>query len=683
MNDPRPGLSSRRASAGMFLAMALVATPAPAMEPAKPAPTIQKMFEDGAASAKAGRHADAIEHYRNAIDHLRAQGRIASADAGLIGSRLALSLEAVGHPQTDEAYEFAVRLLEQARDAQPFVETAAALIRRRLDAGEGSKAQWVAEKLLARATRPDTPKELVIKAIQSVVAFANSAGENELGARAFDSLAALEGDEPLLLKARGVVGLRKAKAAQTAGRLAEARQLFEQAAQALRRSGERIGLAGALMSIARLDFTDGRYAAALPFAVEAEAALRDDKEFSTLWIEALGLHARLLERLDRKTEALSVFEAAESRISAAFGADSNVATAARLDRVGFLVDAGKIDAARAALKDTAERLKAGADGFIAALFYDRLAKIRLAETDFAGAAEAARESLRLLKIHRPDEPANRIEPARKLAAALAALPDRAAAEDALKDMIAATEAAFSPAHPEVARDLNAYALFLQEAGRMTEAEALQRRVLEILSRAYGEQTPKYAYALNNLAVTLSKTVRFAEARPLAQRAVQILAALEGTEKDRIGILGTLAGVEVHLDPQEALRTLNQAVAILAKTPGLKPTYEMKMLIDGAAALAYLDLGNYDEAWRLSQGLITSRQLKSLADAANFNQILMIAAIAAEKRENVDEALALSRQAGEAARQIGQTDRAFTDEWAGLLARYAWRKSRKEAKRPAR
>lgn len=62
---------------------------------------------------------------------------------------------------------------------------------------------------------------------------------------------------------------------------------------------------------------------------------------------------------------------------------------------------------------------------------------------------------------------------------------------------------------------------------------------------------------------------------------------------------------------------------------------------------------------------------------------MIAAIAAEKRENVDEALALSRQAGEAARQIGQTDRAFTDEWAGLLARYAWRKSRKEAKRPAR
>lgn len=144
----------------------------------------------------------------------------------------------------------------------------------------------------------------------------------------------------------------------------------------------------------------------------------------------------------------------------------------------------------------------------------------------------------------------------------------------------------------------------------TPTEALQRRVLEILSRAYGEQTPKYAYSLNNLAVTLAKMQRFAEAQPLARRALQILELLDGTEKDRIGTLGNLASVEVHLDPRQALRTLNQAVAILDKTPGLKPTYEMKMLIDGGAALAYLDLGNYDEAWRLSRGLIASRELKS-------------------------------------------------------------------------
>ena len=674
----------RRASAAMALAWALAWPSASfATEPAKPATTIQKMFDDGVASATAGRHSDAIEHFRGALDALRAEGRIASPDAGLIGARLAPSLEAVDHPQTDEAYEFAVRLLEQASDAQPFVETAAALIRRRLAAGENDKALRVAEKLLARATRPDTPKALTVKAVETVVAFANSAGADALGARAFDALAGLEGDEPLLLKARGVAGLRRASAAQNEGRFSQAREIFAQAAQDLRRSGETIGLAGAAMSIARLDFTDGRYAAALPFAMEAEAALRDQMEFSTLWIEALGLHARLLERLDRKTEALSVFEAADGRIGAAFGAHSNVAAAARLDRVGFLVDAGKVEEARALLKAEAERQKAGADGFVAALFYDRLAKVRLAESDFGGAAEAARESLRLLKTHRPDDAASRIEPARKLADALAAQPDRAAAEDALKDMIATTEAAFSPAHPEVARDLNAYALFLQEAGRNAEAEALQRRVLEILSRAYGEQTPKYAYSLNNLAVTLAKMQRFAEAQPLARRALQILEPLDGTEKDRIGTLGNLASVEVHLDPRQALRTLNQAVAILDKTPGLKPTYEMKMLIDGGAALAYLDLGNYDEAWRLSRGLIASRHLKSFAEAANFNQILIVAAIAAEKRADSGEALALIRQAGDAARHIGQADRGFTDEWAGLLARYAWTESRKAEQRPAR
>ena len=101
-------IALRRASTAMALAWALAWSlawpPASfATEPAKPATTIQKMFDDGVASATAGRHSDAIEHFRGALDALRAEGRIASPDAGLIGARLAPSLEGAAHPHPEGA----------------------------------------------------------------------------------------------------------------------------------------------------------------------------------------------------------------------------------------------------------------------------------------------------------------------------------------------------------------------------------------------------------------------------------------------------------------------------------------------------------------------------------------------------------------------------------------------------
>jgi hypothetical protein len=353
-----------------------------------------------------------------------------------------------------------------------------------------------------------------------------------------------------------------------------------------------------------------------------------------------------------------------------------MAAAARLDRAHYLLRAGKSAEARDLLKAEAERTGDNADPFIAGLFYDRLAGARIAALDYEGARDAAAESLRIFRKYKPEEPAHQLEPARKLAEALSARDDHAATEAAMKTMIETAEKVFSPGHPEAARDLNAYALFLRARDRLPEAEQVQRRVIEILARSYGEASLKYAFALTNLGVTLTDRDRGGEAAGLLRRAADILAAAAGPEKDRIGVLASLAGAyRAEGRPRDALKALDEAMKIVGATPNLPITFDLTMLIDGNAVAALYDLGAYDEAWRIGSDLLKRRNLASHDDAANFNNLLMVVALVAAERGKLDEALALTRQAGAAARLIGQTNRNFTSEWAGLLARYAWEAAR--------
>lgn len=643
----------------------------PALAGAQPA-DVQALFDKGATAAQAGRHAEAAASLHQALDALRAQGRIGSVDAGLVASRLAVSLEAIGHAQTDEAYEFAARTLEPARDPLPFARSAAALIRRRLDAGAADKAEWVVEKLLARTARDGVAEETRIEAVRVAIGYFNRIGRKDRAQETFRTLADLTGQGKELSGWRGLILFERAQQQQAAGRVAAARASLAQAIADLRRADETRSLAAALILTGRMDYLDGAYRAALPAFEEAEALLRPLPDDTRLWLEAIGYRARLLERLDRTEDAARAAEAMAREAEARTGADSAEAVAARLDQAHFLLRARRKDEARALLQAEAERLGGAADPLIAGLFYDRLAGLRLADEDYDGAREAAAEALRIFRQHRPDEPGLRLEPARKLAEALAARADHAAAEQALKDMIATTEQVFAPGHPEVARDLNAYALFLRERDRLPETEKAQRRVVEILAAAYGETSPKYAYALTNLAVTLTALDRPAEAIAPLRRAADILGAAPGLESERIGALASLAGAQRAMgQPRAALKTLDEAVRISQETADLALGYETSLLIDGNAIAALYDIDAHDEAWRIASAMLARRGKASRADAANLNHLLLIAALVADARGDSAAALDLVRQAGAGARAIGQSDRRFVDEWAGLIARYAF------------
>jgi hypothetical protein len=62
---------------------------------------------------------------------------------------------------------------------------------------------------------------------------------------------------------------------------------------------------------------------------------------------------------------------------------------------------------------------------------------------------------------------------------------------------------------------------LQETNRLTEAEPLMRRALQIDEDSFGPRHPNVAKDLNNLAQLLQATNRSAEAEPLVRRAFQI------------------------------------------------------------------------------------------------------------------------------------------------------------------
>ncbi len=137
---------------------------------------------------------------------------------------------------------------------------------------------------------------------------------------------------------------------------------------------------------------------------------------------------------------------------------------------------------------------------------DPLAPHALAVARNADAAEVAEPTGRLFN---------------QLGALLHAKADYAEAEPLFRRALAIDEKSYGLDHPNVAIDLNNFALLLKATNRLAEAEPLYRRALAIDEQSYGLDHPKVATNLNNLAGLLQTTNRLAEAEPLMRRALVI------------------------------------------------------------------------------------------------------------------------------------------------------------------
>jgi hypothetical protein len=656
----------------LVLALALALA---ALAPLRAEESLTRRFERGVAELRAGQSASAVETLGAVFAALQKQGR--GADSGVVAHWLAQAMERSGHAQADEAHGYALEALAQVANSREFVESAEALMRRD-GAGRGAAA---AEKLVERAVR-GMNEELREIAIAALVRHFKARGDEAANAAAMDRLATIEGEGELLIFLRGTRRALAADKAHREGRYVEARALAERSLADLRRADRPDTLALAVLTRARVDFADGAYARALPFAEEAETLLRGGER--GLWIEALSMRARLLERLDRADEAVAAYEEAERRVAAA-GPEDGVLALLRLDRAPALLRALRVDEARALLEAEKVRVRDVTMPQMRAAFYgaacrDRVAALLIAEKDFAGAREAAQDALARLEPLPALADGLRMEARRRLAAALVESDDAAATESALRAAIAASERLFHPAHPEVAFDLNAYALHLEGRDRLSEAQAALRRVADIVARGHGEASLKHGYALANLAQAAARGERYGEADATMARALAIAEAAGAPPQKRIEMMAVRAEMRrLAGDPRGALVTLDAAVRLARAQPEIPAS--VKIAVDGGAAASLFALGEIDEAERLAAEILALPTPATREDRANLNLTRLHAAEMAGLRGRLDEALALTRGGGEEIRRLGQAG-AVVEHWATLTARHAWRAAQADAEADA-
>ena len=109
------------------------------------------------------------------------------------------------------------------------------------------------------------------------------------------------------------------------------------------------------------------------------------------------------------------------------------------------------------------------------------------------------------------------------------------AEPLMRRALEIDAAAFGERHPTVAVDLDNLATLLEATNRFGEAEPLRRRALAIDVAAFGEQHPRVATDLCNLATLLLDTSRIKEAEPLMRRALEIDVAAFGERHATVAI----------------------------------------------------------------------------------------------------------------------------------------------------
>lgn len=637
--------------AAMAAGGAQAQTPEPAQSntPAQEAsPDVQSLYIEGRTALSQGENERAAKALYGALQALRQQGRGVSADAGLILGYLADALAQTSHPQTDEAYKEALLLLERAADPNMFIRTTDAFLRRHHQLGRKDEGAEVALRAIAHLANKGVDDESRINGLNVVMEYFTATDRKAEADKAFETLAPLlDAVSPRAARYRGLARAALARASQKDGRLNDFVVQIEGAIEDLRRAPPEsaMTLGAVLTTRGQSLFEEGLYLQALPILAEAAALLAGDADNAEVYVQAVGLQARLLNRIERDQEALDIIDKLLAEVERSSGADSRIASAARIDKAEMLMKAGRRAEAVIILDAEHKRLGGEADPFIAAQYLDKLAGIQIEEEAFSDAAKSAERAIEIFKQAIPEVPVLQIEPMRKRALASEGMVDAAYADRAFRELIDLSVRVYQPEHPEVARDLNAYAMFLQVEGRWDEAEGLMRRAVKGLERAYGATGLKYAYGLNNLANILAKSASRSEAALLLEHALTIA----GDAPDRAGMRALL-----RLNYANALNLLGrpeEALAILQKIRDELPIIRDKperhaLNADMMSVMSLARLGRLEDSWSAGAKLLDQMQIRTKEDAQNVVNLLLQMGDVARRADDPGNALAATKKAAE-------------------------------------
>ena len=171
----------------------------------------------------------------------------------------------------------------------------------------------------------------------------------------------------------------------------------------------------------------------------------------------------------------------------------------------------------------------------------------------------------------------------------------APAIEALEQARRTLEANLGEAHPELGRAMINLALAYKEAGRVADAEALERRILALAEARSGPASGAAGDALVNLASTVRRGGQAAEAIAMLERARENYAASRGAEHLSVGaVYLNLTAAYAELGRQdEALASARRGLAIYqAGLPPDHPSLAQALAIAGGIAL---EAGRHREA----------------------------------------------------------------------------------------
>ena len=272
----------------------------------------------------------------------------------------------------------------------------------------------------------------------------------------------------------------------------------------------------------------------------------------------------------------------------------------------------------------------------------------------ADAESVQRRAIAILEKLQRENPAQATS---DLASALSNLatslsPDRVSEAEALyRRALELNENEFGTEHPYVAVNLNNLAEALRISGKYEEAEALLRRALSIDERVLGPQHPTVATLLNNLAKVLRDTNRPSEAESLFNRALSIDRASFGPKHPTVArdLKNIAKFYKVWNRSADAEPLIEQVIEILEDMGrkdghpnsqlGPALNFHAQLLADTnqlvAAEARYRDALAVDEKTHGSTSIQVARDMRGLSDVLS-------------KMNRSDEALALSRRANEIA-----------------------------------
>ena len=629
--------------ANAVLAIGLAMAPCSAF--AQPAPSMQAeesalaLYNEGRKRLAAGDFKGALESLYASLEKLRAEGRGGSADAGLVAGFLAAAMEKLDHPQVAEAWRLSFELSERSTNPNRFIDAASGVLRRMATGGKAREADAVIERMMRRVNLEGVSDAVRLDALNVAVTYYLSADrKDDVESLLKEHAILLNGETPEALEMRGLARLRRAGDAFRAGKVSDFETEIEAALADIRRTLPKSArdLGSALMLSAAMRMKEGVYARVLSDVTEA-ATVYEEINLQERLQEANILKVRVLERVGRGREALSLAREVSARYHGSGPKDENLAALMRLLVIEMLAANRMTEEARELVSQERPRLSTLEDKLPLGLFHDRLAELDLLENNFAGAVKNAELAINTIKVARPGEKALLLEAMRKRADASEGLRDRDYGERAHRELIELSAELFHDFHPEFARDLDAYAGYLSTQGRRAEAFDLRRRSIAALERAYGMDGVKVAFALNNMATLLSAMGYSEEAASALRRALKILGDASEYAARRIMLRVNLANALIDLD------RANEAMAELQAARNEKPGSEAGLgrliaAIDMMELLALDSMERIAEAYRKGEVIVASVTAVERSDASNMVAIHLKMAQLAQKLGDDQQAL---------------------------------------------